>query len=223
MRATQKGRKGPLADEIKESALHVRRLGACFCCHSRKVKCDRERPCKHCKRLMVHVPQVVCWQFQDFLPVLFPDFIRAHFRKTEMAEFLDTNIASFQKDLYEIDLFSGPLFSAILNLQANLFTAKTHEVLQHWHLGVSSNSRTTLHTNGSAPVGIDLDVPGQRENLRKRTKTYIHDIINEPFYAEQVTDSLRSTQLPTKILHIVQAYAKQSGVSHLRACLVVHD
>lgn len=38
MRTTQRGRKGPLANETKESALQVRRLGACFCCHSRKVK-----------------------------------------------------------------------------------------------------------------------------------------------------------------------------------------
>ena len=41
MRTTQRGRKGPLANETKESALQVRRLGACFCCHSRKVKVSR--------------------------------------------------------------------------------------------------------------------------------------------------------------------------------------
>lgn len=33
MRTTQRGRKGPLAHDTKESALQVRRLGACFCCH----------------------------------------------------------------------------------------------------------------------------------------------------------------------------------------------
>ena len=45
MRTTQRGRKGPLADQTKESALQVRRLGACFCCHSRKVKvCGRPGP-----------------------------------------------------------------------------------------------------------------------------------------------------------------------------------
>lgn len=38
MPATARGRKGPLANDTKENALHVRRLGACFCCHSRKVK-----------------------------------------------------------------------------------------------------------------------------------------------------------------------------------------
>lgn len=47
MRASQRGRKGPLAQEAKHQALQVRRRGACFCCHSRKVKCDKERPCKH--------------------------------------------------------------------------------------------------------------------------------------------------------------------------------
>lgn len=38
MRMTHKGRKGPLANDTKQNALHVRRLGACFCCHARKVK-----------------------------------------------------------------------------------------------------------------------------------------------------------------------------------------
>lgn len=47
MRTTQKGRKGPLANEIKENALQVRRLGACFCCHARKVKVLRPMPTPH--------------------------------------------------------------------------------------------------------------------------------------------------------------------------------
>jgi hypothetical protein len=42
MRTTHRGRKGPLADKVKESALQVRRLGACFCCHARKVKVCRQ-------------------------------------------------------------------------------------------------------------------------------------------------------------------------------------
>jgi hypothetical protein len=37
-RQSQKGRKGPLAVETKQNALQVRRKGACFCCHARKVK-----------------------------------------------------------------------------------------------------------------------------------------------------------------------------------------
>lgn len=31
-RGVQRGRKGPLADKAAESALNVRRMGACFCC-----------------------------------------------------------------------------------------------------------------------------------------------------------------------------------------------
>jgi hypothetical protein len=33
MRGTQRGRKGPLANKAAESALNIRRMGACFCCH----------------------------------------------------------------------------------------------------------------------------------------------------------------------------------------------
>lgn len=217
MRATQRGRKGPLANETKKNALQVRRLGACFCCHSRKVKCDKERPCKHCKRLMLHVPQVVCWQFQDFIPVLFPGFIRSHFRKQEMAKFLRDNVDGFRvggvEQPCEVELFSGPRFSAVLSVKAKFFAAKTCDVLQHWHMN-TDQGRANLQSSGSAPIGLESNTVAQRDDLRKRVKAYIQDIINEPVFAEQVTDSLRSTQLPMKILRIVQTYSKQSD-SHL--------
>lgn len=216
MRATHRGRKGPLANETKQSALQVRRLGACFCCRSRKVKCDEERPCKHCNRLMLHLPQVVCWQFQDFIPILFPEFIRSHFRKEEMVKFLRENVVEFCvggiEQLCEVELFSGPRFSTVLGVKAKFFTAKTCDVLQHWHMNPALG-QANLQSNCSAPIGVEFNTVAQRDDLRKRAKAYARDIINEPFYAEQVTDTLRSTQLPMKILRIVQTYAKQSDVS----------
>ncbi|KAJ4304132.1 hypothetical protein N0V88_001742 [Collariella sp. IMI 366227] len=42
--SVSRGRKGPLAVDTKQSALQVRRMGACFSCHARKVRCDKERP-----------------------------------------------------------------------------------------------------------------------------------------------------------------------------------
>ncbi|KAK2608799.1 hypothetical protein QQS21_002656 [Conoideocrella luteorostrata] len=225
MRASQRGRKGPLANETKESALQVRRLGACFCCHSRKVKCDKERPCKHCKRLMLQVPQVVCWQFQDFIPALFPDFIRSHFKRDEMARFLKDNVDGFRvggiEKPCEVELFSGPRFSAVLSIKAKFFTAKTCDVLHHWHMN-PDKGRANLQSNGSAPIGVEFNTSAQRDELRKRAKAYIQDIINEPFYAEQVTDSLRSTQLPMKILRIIQTYAKQSDSQIVKRALSIY-
>jgi hypothetical protein len=216
MRTTQRGRKGPLANETKENALQVRRLGACFCCHSRKVKCDKERPCKHCKKLMIQVPQVVCWQFQDFLTVLFPEFIRGHFKKDEMTKFVKDNIDCFTVNGVEqpchVELFSGSSFSATLSVDAKFFAAKTCDVLQHWHMS-SGKDQVSLYSNGSAPIGLEFANSSQRDDLRKRAKAYIQEIINEPTYPEQLTDSFRSTQLPKKILRIAQTYAKQSEVS----------
>ncbi|OAA50417.1 Zn(2)-C6 fungal-type DNA-binding domain protein [Metarhizium rileyi] len=209
MRATQRGRKGPLANVTKENALQVRRLGACFCCHSRKVKCDKERPCKHCKRLMLHVPQVMCWQFQDFIPILFPEFVRAHFKKGEMVKFLRDNVDCFTARSCEVELFSGPRFSAVLRVDANFFTARSRHVLRHWHTSPQGGSRN-MQAQGSAPIGLEFNTAAQRDHLRKRVKGYVADIVNEPMYAEQVTDSVTSTQLPVKILRIVQAYARQS-------------
>lgn len=225
MRATQRGRKGPLANETKENALQVRRRGACFCCHSRKVKCDKERPCKHCKRLMLQVPQLVCWQFQDFLTTLFPDFIRGHFKKDEMSKFLRDNVDGFHvggvEQLCDVELFSGPRFSTTLPIRAKFFTAKTCDVLQHWHLNLD-RARVDVQANGSAPIGVEFTTGSQREELRRRAKSYIQDITNEPLYAEQVTDSFRSTRLPTKILGIVQRFAQQTDSAMVKRALSIY-
>lgn len=217
MRTTQRGRKGPLADSIKENALQVRRQGACFCCRSRKVKCDTQRPCQHCTKLMTHVPQVVCWQFHDFLTTLFPDFIRGHLRKENVYKFVSDNVEGFLVDgqTYpcEVKLFSGPRFTTTLSVDANFFTAKTCDVLQHWHLK-SDNNGVDLQSNGSTPIGIDVSAgKKKKEQLRKKVKSYVQDIIGEEDYAEQVTDSLKSSQLPVKVLRIAQTYANKTDVS----------
>ncbi|XXH05161.1 hypothetical protein Hte_011586 [Hypoxylon texense] len=213
MRTTQRGRKGPLAHETKESALQVRRLGACFCCHSRKVKCDKERPCKNCKKLTAQVPQIMCWQFGDFLPVLFPDFIRSHFKKDQMTSFISEHVENFKPNGTEltcqVELFSGARFGSTLSIPASFFTPKSAEILQHWHMNMDM-SQMDLQSRGAAPIGIDPDNATQREELKKRAREYIQNLTAEPMYAEQVTDAIRSTQLPRKVLTIIQRYAQRS-------------
>lgn len=225
MRTTQKGRKGPLANETKESALQVRRVGACFCCHSRKVKCDKERPCKHCKKLMLQVPQVVCWQFQDFLPVLFPEFIRGHFKKDVMAGFITENVEGFTvngaEQFCNVELSSGPRFATTLTLQAKFFTAKTCDVLQHWHLS-NGEDHVDLQSQGSAPIGIEVNKGPQKDEMKKLTKGYIQALVNEPLLADQLTDSFRSTRLPNKILSIVQNFAKKSDSTMVKRALSIY-
>ncbi|KAG5922489.1 hypothetical protein E4U61_005097 [Claviceps capensis] len=231
MRASHRGRKGPLAHEAKQNALLVRGVGACFCCQHRKVKCDKERPCQHCRRLMMHVPQVICWQFQDFLPVLFPDFIRSHFRKEAMAAFLRDNVQEWSsvrgvdgqenQQVCEVELFSGLGFSAVLSVQAKVFTAKTCEVLQHWHL-TPTGGRAEIQASGSVPLGVEFKTAAEKDVLRRRIKAYVQAIIQEPCFSEQVTDSLRSTRLPLKILEIVQTYAKQSDSCLVKRALSIY-
>ncbi|PNP54291.1 hypothetical protein THARTR1_05498 [Trichoderma harzianum] len=225
MRTTQKGRKGPLANETKESALQVRRVGACFCCHSRKVKCDKERPCKHCKKLMLQVPQVVCWQFQDFLPVLFPEFIRGHFKKDVMASFITENVEGFTvngaEQFCNVELSSGPRFATTLTLQAKFFTAKTCDVLQHWHLS-NGEDHVDLQSQGSAPIGIEVNKGPQKDEMKKLTKGYIQALVNEPLLADQLTDSFRSTRLPNKILSIVQNFSKKSDSTMVKRALSIY-
>lgn len=215
-RVSQRGRKGPLAKAIKDNALLVRRHGACFCCASRKVKCDSERPCKNCTKLMVHIPQIVCWRFEDFIPVLYPPFMRGHFEKEVMAKFITENIREFKVDgeeqAYTVELFSGSRFSSVLSVQAKVFAPKTPDVVQHWHAQVKEH-RVDLHANGSAPIGIETESGSQRDNLRKRAKSYIQNLTQEPGFVDQVTESFKSTTLPTKILRIIKRFAQQSEVS----------
>lgn len=225
MRQSQRGRKGPLANATKESALLVRRLGACFCCHARKVKCDKERPCRNCTKLTMAVPQVVCWQFQDFLPVLFPGFIRSHFKKEEMSKFLSENIEGFKVDGVEkpciVELFSGPRFSTTLSIQAKFFTAKTPEVLRQWYLNVGANE-IDMQFRGAAPIGLDTDPSSQRDEIRKKAKEYIASILREPQYADQLTDSLRHTELPRKVLRIVQNYSYRTDAPIVKRALSIY-
>ncbi|CAJ2506099.1 Uu.00g002290.m01.CDS01 [Anthostomella pinea] len=225
LRTTQRGRKGPLANEIKESALQVRRLGACFCCHSRKVKCDKERPCKNCKKLTAQIPQIMCWQFGDFLPALFPDFIRGHFKKDQVASFIGENVESFGVDGVEqgfpIELFSGMRFNSTLTIPASFFTPKTAEILQHWHMNTGVN-QMDLQSRGAAPIGIDPNNSGQRDELKRRAREYIQNLTHEPLYAEQVTDSVRSTQLPRKVLTIVQNYAQRTDSMMVKRALSIY-
>ena len=225
VRPSQKGRKGPLANDTKENALQVRRVGACFSCHARKVRCDKERPCRNCQKLMQQVPQVICWQFQDFLPVLFPTFIRGHFKKEEMTRFITENIDSFTVDGAEkpcvVELFSGVQFTTTLQLKAKFFTAKAPDVLQHWHSHVGRNG-VDLQSRGAAPIGLEMEGNAQRDELRKKAKEYIQCLIREPAYAEQVTDSLRHTDLPRRILRIVQQYSARCDSPMVKKALSIY-
>jgi hypothetical protein len=165
----------------------------------------------------VQVPQVICWQFQDFLPVLFPDFIRGHFKKDEMSRFMADNIDAFAVDGVKqpctVELFSGARFSTTLTITAKFFTAKTPDVLQHWHMHTGPNS-VDLQSRGAAPIGLEMESNAQKDELRKKAKEYVQAIIREPAYAEQLTDSLRHTELPGKILRIVQNYSYRCDVSN---------
>ncbi|RWA13865.1 hypothetical protein EKO27_g1278 [Xylaria grammica] len=222
----QRGRKGPLANKAAESARNIRRMGACFCCRSRKVKCDEERPCKNCKKISAQIPQVVCWQFSDFLPVLFPDFIRGHFKKEVMARFVSDNVAKFYSppstsaEPWLIELSSGPRFRSTLTIPASFCDPKSAEVLHHWH--VSTGTQLDLHLRPAVPIGIDPKDSNQREALKRRTREYIHNLVSEPWYAEQVTDSLRSTQLPRQVLTIVQRFAQRSQSAMVKRALAIY-
>ncbi|KAI1121103.1 hypothetical protein F5Y10DRAFT_257024 [Nemania abortiva] len=226
-RGIQRGRKGPLADKAAERALNIRRKGACFCCHSRKVSCDEERPCKNCKKISALLPQIVCWKFSDFLAVLFPGFIRGHFKKEVMTRFISDNVSEFYASPsasagpYLIELSSGARFQSTLKIPTSFFTPKSAEILQHWHMGIGVH-QLDLHSRAAVPIGVNPKDGNQREALKRRTREYIHNLVNEPRYAEQVTDAQRGTQLPRRILTIVQQFAQRSQSALVKRALAIY-
>ncbi|CAI4219187.1 unnamed protein product [Parascedosporium putredinis] len=235
MSTSHKGRKGPLDNAIKENALQVRRLGACFCCHSRKVKCDKVRPCRNCKKLAGNVPQIVCWQFPDFLPVLFPKFMRSHLAKEEVARFISDNIQKFgveglERPTCTVELFSGTRFRTVLRIQGKFFTPKTTDVLQQWHLN-SDRAGVDLQLRNAVPIGIDPeqqgrngdgDGDGPKDDLKKKCKEYVAAILREPEYAEQLTETFLDTDVPRRILRIVNTYQTQTNSAIVRRAMNVY-
>jgi hypothetical protein len=101
-------------------------------------------------------------------------------------------------------------------------------VLQHWHMQIGRNN-VDLQARGAPPIALETDGSGsgslpakQRDEIRKKAREYVASIIQEPKYAEQVTDSLRHTDLPRKILKIVQRYAQRSDQPIVKKALSIY-
>ncbi|KUI59199.1 hypothetical protein VP1G_06487 [Cytospora mali] len=228
-RSSQKGRKGPLLEGTRANALAVRNKGACFCCHIRKVRCDKQRPCQNCVKSCCQVPQVVCWQFDDFTGTLFPAFIRKHFEKEEMSKFVLDNVQSFTLNGVEqpctVTLSSGSSLMSKLVVKAKFFTAKTprSDVMQHLFqvLGGTGADHVELKPIRSTPIGLDIN-PAKWNELRRKVGDYVHNIVQEPTYASELTASMQKTSLPRKMLQIMQRYFQQSNQSIVKQALSIY-
>jgi hypothetical protein len=193
----------------------------------------------------------MCWQFSDFLPVLFPEFIRGHFKKSAMTRFINENVFSFLPSTSLattsgsgsgsgtgsgsrhgngnnrpcfVELTSGSRFRSTLTVPASFFTPKGVEVLQHWHMsmGTGQMHQLDLHAQSALPLGIDPSNPDQREAVRRRAREYVQGLVEEPRYAEQVTEPLRGTQLPRRVLSMAQRFAQRSQSSMVKRALGIY-
>lgn len=223
-RPSQKGRKGALSDDTRKSALAVRKTGACFCCHRRKVKCDQQRPCKSCLKSCNQISPGICWRFEDFSKVLFPSFLREHFDKEAMSKFVSDNVQSFTLNGIEqhctVILSSGPDLASKLVVKAKFFTAKnaTSDVLQHWFRVPGD---VELQMTRATPIGLEMDTSKWNE-LRRKVDDYVHNIVKEPAFAWELTASMRKPDLPRRMLQIVQRYFQQSKSPIVKRALGVY-
>ncbi|TDZ61610.1 hypothetical protein CTRI78_v004228 [Colletotrichum trifolii] len=191
MRTNPRGRKGPLGNATKQSALQV--------------------------------PQVICWQFSDFLTVLFPEFMRSHFRKDQMSRFMQENVdleSMDELDPRQLDLSSG--LASVLSVTARFFQPKTSDVQQHYHLQVGRD-RIDLQARSTAPMVLELNTTAQRDALRKKAREYIAAVFSEPWFAQRVTESIRHTELPKKILAIVQSFANKTDSTMVKKALAIYS
>lgn len=220
-RSSQKGRKGALSEEVRASALNVRKQGACFCCHVRKVKCDEQRPCKNCVKLCALVPGAVCWKFSEFTTILFPAFLSQHFDKAEMSRFVEDNVASFTLNgidtPFTVTLSSGIRFGSKLTVKAKAFTprASTSEVAYTWYHVPGEDGVVEVQRVPCALLCLDTteyDSGGAlRAELKRKIMSYAEDLTEESGYPAQLNDIInKSTEVPMLVLQLAQRYAQRA-------------
>ncbi|KKA27230.1 hypothetical protein TD95_005151 [Thielaviopsis punctulata] len=221
----QRGRKGPLNSKTKEAALEVRRKGACFCCRLRKVKCGMERPCSNCVKLHDSIPQLMCWQFEDFVATLFPGFVREHFREDAVASFYTQNILDFTFNGkpygLSIALSSSCNFNTQLVIDTHIFTPKDKNILQHWHVH-SNDYNVAMDLRSAVPIGIDPKNKAQLSELAKKVKEYLAALPREPHFARQLTQTMEHSDVSHQIICMVQRYAKSTKSKLVDSALTLY-
>jgi hypothetical protein len=158
------------------------------------------------------------------MTVMFPEFIRRHLKKDEMSSFYTNNIQGFKVKGVEmpctVELTSGPSFTTTLSISAKFFTPKNADVLKHWHLQYDGNG-VDLLPRDSVPIGLDMS-SNQRDELRKKVKEYISGITQEPEYASQLTTLTRHTEIPLRVLRLVQQYYRQSDAPIVKKAMSIY-
>lgn len=228
-RTTLRGRKGPLAISTAVSALQVRRIGACFCCHARKVSCEETRPCRRCEKLKLTVPEVICWQFSDFTEVIFPGWLKAHLKREGAKgaeEYVRGNVASFlvrfREDEEEsekpiklrLTLGRGFNKDAMLTVFAKFFTPTPDAPdATRWYTTREhpDGHGIVLEESPATPIALPYGWLDQREELRRHLRQFHEGLYNEDKWAYLLTQSCEhTTEIPTRVLPILRRYANES-------------
>ncbi|KAJ4403747.1 hypothetical protein N0V85_005018 [Neurospora sp. IMI 360204] len=228
-RTTLRGRKGPLAISTAVSALQVRRIGACFCCHARKVSCEETRPCRRCEKLKLTVPEVICWQFSDFTEVIFPGWLKAHLKREGAKgaeEYVRGNVASFlvrfREDEEEsekpiklrLTLGRGFNKAAMLTVFAKFFTPTPDAPdATRWYTTREhpDGHGIVLEESPATPIALPYGWLDQREELRRHLRQFHEGLYNEDKWAYLLTQSCEhTTEIPTRVLPILRRYANES-------------
>ncbi|EGO57984.1 hypothetical protein NEUTE1DRAFT_146466 [Neurospora tetrasperma FGSC 2508] len=241
-RTTLRGRKGPLAISTAVSALQVRRIGACFCCHARKVSCEETRPCRRCEKLKLTVPEVICWQFSDFTEVIFPGWLKVHLKREGAKgaeEYVRENVASFSVRFREdeedsekpiklrLTLGRGFNKDAMLTVFAKFFTptpnapdaTRWYTVREH---SLGAGHGLVLEESPATPIALPYGWLDQREELRRHLRQFHEGLYNEDQWAYLLTQSCEhTTKIPNRVLPILRRYANESRNGMVKRALQI--
>ena len=137
------------------------------------------------------------------------DYLHAHLKKNAIESFISENLNGFSNIQLDVDVSTGAVFKPLI-LQANVFQAKTWELLRQMRLADETGDHNSqLMQRYSPPVGLlGLSVP----DLRKKCEKHIGEMVKNPAYAGQTTAG-DTTRLPEMILEIVRDYCDAKEVS----------
>lgn len=160
--------------------------------------------------------------FKEYEPVFYPgtlssqgvmfrglahhliEYLHSHFKKKKIEELLDEHTNGFLNTMVEVAVHTGLCFKP-LRLEAHLFQVKTLDLLGVVRLAVDKEQPQFdgLVIQNSAPIGL---MKISMSELKDKCKEHIEEMIENPYYAMQVTAG-EPTRIPYAILAAAQQYS----------------
>lgn len=132
------------------------------------------------------------------------EYLHSHFKKRKIEELLNEHTNGFHDTVIEVAVHAGLCFKP-LRLVVNLFRVKTLDLVEQHRLAAVNEEPQygPLVLQNSAPIGL---MGLSMSDLKDKCKEHIEEMIENPYYAMQVTAG-EPTRIPYAILAAAQQYS----------------